>query len=371
MGLFSSRLPIAIDISNHVVRVAQLAETRTGQVVAALARRELKEDADVLVNRPDGLAATLSGLLRANGFKGRRAVVHLPLQHVFSFPLGCEVGKLETVDDAIVREAQDALPFPIDEAVLDCASVREVPGTHSRQHKAILVTVRRDCVQRYVRAIQWAGLVPEAIDTGTTALIRLHRRLHDMDERPVILCNIDETQTLLSVVTGQSILAQHQVEWGVRPMRDKVADNLEIARDQSGAARLLEKHGVAYDALEQDALELEEETPAHGTEDRIGRIVYQLAAPHLDRLIYEFHTIIGYVRSEMPGADFVKVFLYGLGGGVQGIESYIGTRIGIATECVNPLDGLPLAARQDAPPAAEAAGYAMSLGLAMRKVSWL
>lgn len=369
MGLFSSRLPIAVDISNHVIRAAQLARARGGDVICALARRELKEDADALVNRPDGLAVTIRDLLRANGFKGNRVALHLPLQHVFSFPLGCEVGKRETVDDAIMREAHDVLPFPVDEAVLDCASVREVPGSRPKQHKAILVTIRRDVVQRYVRAIKWAGLVPEAIDAGTTALIRLHQRLHDMEERPVIFCNIDEKQTMLSVVTGDSILAQHQVEWGLRSVKDKVADNLEIAKDQSGAARLLEKHGVAYDAVEQGTASAA--AGPRGAEDRIGRIVYQLVAPHLERLIYEFHTIIGYVRSEMSGADFGKVFMYGLGGSVQGIESYISHRVNIPTECVNPLEKLTLATGQEAPSPAEGTAYAMSLGLAMREVSWL
>jgi type IV pilus assembly protein PilM len=369
MGIFESRLPIAVDISNHVVRAAQLSQTRNGEVVSALARRELKQDADTLVNRPDGLAASIRSLIRVNGFKGKRVVVHLPLQHVFSFPLGCEVGKRETLDDAIMREAQDALPFPVEEAVIDCASVREVPGTRPKQYKAILVTIRRDCVHRYVRAIKWAGLVPEAIDTGTTALVRLHQRLHEMDEQPVIFCNIDETQTMLSVVTAESILAQHQVEWGLRPVKEKVADNLEIAKDQSGAARLLERHGVAYDAVEQGMVD--RTAGPRGTEDRIGRIVYQLVAPHLERLVYEFHTIIGYVRSEMSGAGFGKVFLYGLGGSVQGMASYIGDRINIPTECVNPIDSLTLTSEQEPPSAAEGTAYAMSLGLAMRKVPWL
>jgi len=279
------------------------------------------------------------------------------------------VGKRETVDDAIMREAQDALPFPVEEAVIDCASVREVPGSRSRRHKAILVTIRRDCVQRYVRAIKWAGLVPEAIDTGTTALIRLHRRLHEMNERPVIFCNVDETQTMLSVVTSESILAQHQVEWGLRPVKEKVAGNLEIAKDQSAAARLIEKHGVAYDAVEQGMAD--EAAVMRGAEDRIGRIVYQLVAPHLERLVYEFHTIIGYVRSEVSGADFGKVYLYGLGGSVRGMASYVADRINIPTECVNPIDSLTLAPGQEPPSPAESTAYAMSLGLAMRKVTWL
>jgi type IV pilus assembly protein PilM len=77
---------------------------------------------------------------------------------------------------AIRFQAQDHIPMPLDQAVLEHHSLGIVETPEGPRNRVVLVAARRDMIDRLLDAARQAGLRPQGIDLSAFAMIRaLHR----------------------------------------------------------------------------------------------------------------------------------------------------------------------------------------------------
>jgi len=274
----------------------------------------------------------------------------------------------ESLEEAILRESREYLPFPLEDAILDYPSIVPLSQEKPHRYKAIIVAIRRDHIDQYLQMLKKAGLVVEAVDFGVCSLIRLHEYLYGVSDNPIILCNVGFTQSMLSVVTKESILAQRNVPWGGQTLLNKVVSNLELFNEKDKAKILLQKYGLLYEAREQgfNGTDLPEE----GKMDSMQRTIYQIVSPYIEELIYELHKIIGYVMPEVQNAAFEGIYMYGLASFIHHMDGYLASRLNIPTKLINPMTKMSLSHENLLPDVSEGAPFALAIGLAMRKVSW-
>ncbi len=75
--------------------------------------------------------------------------------------------------EAAVRfTAQDELPMPLDEAVIDFHALGIVETPEGPRQRVVLVAARRQMVEQVLLAIRAAGLRPEGIDLSAFAMVR-------------------------------------------------------------------------------------------------------------------------------------------------------------------------------------------------------
>lgn len=366
------KYPIGIDIANQNIYAAQLQETRQGIAVRELFYREL-DNGQADSNEPDdALVPVLREIAKNKRFRGKSAAIHLPAKHVYSFPVTFEIGAEETLEDAIVRECRRHLSFPLEEAVIDYPSVTDISSGKNKSFKANIIAVRRDQVEQYILLLKRAGLSAEAIDFDLSSLLRLHNYLFSIKDDPVILSNIGHSQSLIAIVTKDSILAQRNVPWGIQPLLNRLETNLELSGNRKQAAGMLTKYGLAYEdrISSSDAL-LAEKNWNKDDAIEIYRTIFQILTPYIDELIHEFYQITGYVRSEMQGVKFEEISMYGQASLINFLDQYLEKRLNIPTKCINPMNKLTLSDGSLLPDTAEGAPFALALGLAMRKVTWL
>ncbi len=122
---------------------------------------------------PSGLSAALRATFAEHklpktvrvGVANQRVVVRY-----FRLPLIEDPAELET---AVRFQAQEQLPMPLDEAILDHQVVaRSVGEDGTRSMEVVAVAARRDMVQSLLAAVTGAGLKPVGIDLSAFALIR-------------------------------------------------------------------------------------------------------------------------------------------------------------------------------------------------------
>lgn len=104
--------PIAIDIGNRAIHAAQFRKTRKGFEIRCLAYGELIAPDSAKPVGMDDLFISLKTIAGNRKFRGRRAVVHLPAQNIHAFPVHFQTAGRETVEEALVGEAREHLPFP-------------------------------------------------------------------------------------------------------------------------------------------------------------------------------------------------------------------------------------------------------------------
>jgi len=369
MQTFMIKYPIGIDIGVHYLAAAQLQKQGKGLAIRGLYHRELSEAADEAEQAAKGpLVSCLQEIVRDQHFSGRSVVLNIPSKNLSIFPLSVQTGKEETLEEAILRESEKYLPFPLEEAVIDYPCLTKETGTPGR-YKVTIAAIRQSTISSYLALMEEAGLVVEAVDFSVSSLMRLHQHNGNLLQNPVILCHIGHTKTLLAAVTGEDILVQSDVTWGSRILIDRILADIDLSRDRDSARVLLDKYGLSFEGRFVAAGE--KVAPPEEEMTDVRRTIFQIAAPYIDEIIYELHKVISYVHADKQNFVIDGLFLYGQAAGIKYLDSYLENRLGIATKIVNPLDNF-LGKRPEISLRGTGEGmFALALGMALRRVPWL
>lgn len=360
--------PIGIDIDGQDIYAVQLRETRQGLAIRGLAHGQFKGEVEQAVEAGNGLVSEFKKIAKSRIFRGKRVVVHLPSPYTYTFPINFRVGEEETLEEAILRESEKHLPFPIEEATIDYPSLVPLSSAEAKRFKATVVAVHTDKIRQFLLMLEQAGLTVEAVDADISSLMRVHRYVHKIQPGPIMLCYIGYAQSLLSIVTEDNIAVHRTIPWGIQVLLTKLQENLEVSKHQSKV--LLREYGLLH--REEKHLSRSETIKDEDTTDEsVGRAIFQIVTPYLEALIYGFHNVIGYVISEQPDAAVQEICVYGQANFIHNLDQYLETTLNIPTKLVDPMTKVGLRENRMLRDTSDGAPFGLALGLAMRKVTWL
>jgi type IV pilus assembly protein PilM len=166
---------IGLDLEQSSIAAAQVKGTKAGQTLTAAAVRTLPDGLifEGEVVDVDGLAAELKSFWKEGGFTGKRFSLGVANQKIvvrtMMFPLIDE----KELRAAVEFQAQEAIPIPVDEAILDYQVLATVPGDDgAARQKILLVAAQRDMIAQFVAVAHKAGLSVDGIDLQAFALSR-------------------------------------------------------------------------------------------------------------------------------------------------------------------------------------------------------
>jgi type IV pilus assembly protein PilM len=362
-----SIFPIGIDIGTQNLFAVQLRELRQGLAVRDVFHRAFAAKLDEPVEAAEIMLPRLQEVAGSKRFSGKKAAVHLPSHDILSFPIRFKCNGSHNIEAAILAESRKYLPFPVEEAIIDYPSVTE---SKAHQYKAIVIAVHRNVANAYLSVLKQAGLVVEIMDFHVSSLLRLHHHLFNAPRSPNILCHIGQDQTLLAVVTPDSIVAQRYVPLGMQVLLEKIAANLSFSDGSRSVKILLKNHGLSFATDKRDKTAAGIQNSDKDETDSMRRVIYQILTPELAELIHEFHKLIGYVRSEEQNSTFENIFVYGQGIFIRDLDRYLESQLEIPTQLVNPLTEVTIA-NDSVIDKSEGGPFALAMGLALRKVLWL
>jgi type IV pilus assembly protein PilM len=160
---------------------------------------------------------------------------------------------------AVVRfQAQDQVPMPLNNAVLDFHPLGIVDTPAGPRQRVVLVAAQRDMVEKLLAAVRGAGLTPEGVDLSAFALIRsLHHRDEDQVGR-ILYLNVDGL-TNLAIADGPICRFTRVVGGGLESMAGEIAERRGIAVEQ--ARTLLHEVDLTVSADEHRAIALAQPEP--------------------------------------------------------------------------------------------------------------
>ncbi|HLB22137.1 MAG TPA: pilus assembly protein PilM [Solirubrobacteraceae bacterium] len=128
---------------------------------------------------------------------------------------------------AVRFQAQDQVPMPLSNAVLDFHPLGIVDTPAGARQRVVLVAAQRDMVERLLGAVRAAGLTPEGVDLSAFALIRsLHDPSEGSEDR-VLYLNVDGL-TNLAIAEGTTCRFTRVIGGGVEAMASDLATRREI-----------------------------------------------------------------------------------------------------------------------------------------------
>jgi type IV pilus assembly protein PilM len=129
---------------------------------------------------------------------------------------------------AVRFQAEDQVPMPLDNAVLDFHSLGVIDTPAGPRQRVIVVAAQRDMVERLIAAVRDAGLRPEGVDLSAFALIRSLHRADEQHSGRVLYLNVGGL-TNMAIAEGPVCRFTRVVGGGLESMAAEVAERHRIA----------------------------------------------------------------------------------------------------------------------------------------------
>jgi len=185
----------------------------------------------------------------------------------------------DELETAVRFRAQEAIPMPLEQAVLAHQIVgKRDGGDGNRVIDVLAVAARRDMVAGILEAVRGAGLQPVGIDLSAFGMIRALKdrstpvpaEVGEMPAATSLYCHLGDV-TNLAVARGNECVFARVSPFGIETIADRLASRLSIAIDEAreqimeigleeDVELFTEKDAkVTREALEEGATKLAEE----------------------------------------------------------------------------------------------------------------
>jgi type IV pilus assembly protein PilM len=213
--------------------------------------------------------------------------------------------------DAAVRfQAQDQVPMPLNNAVLDFHALGVVDTPAGPRQRVVLVAAQRDMIERLLSAVRRAGLRPEGIDLSAFALIRSLYRTDEEHAGRVLYLNVDGL-TNLAIAEGTVCRFTRVVGGGLEGMAVELAERRGIALTEARELLLAfdlsaPAPGLTQAVPEEDALSIstgDRQSPApEGAEHETAAAEESSAAPQgpVDELAMSYAEELSSLAQDTP-----------------------------------------------------------------------
>lgn len=340
---------IGLDISSTAVKLIEL--TRRGEQyhVEAYAVEPLPPNAvsDKQITDPQLVAEAIKRAVQRSGTRTRGAAVAVSgtsvISKIIEMPASLSEDELE---EQIRAEADQYIPYPIDEVNIDFEIIGTNPKNSEMVH-VLLAACRKEQVEQRGAALELAGLKPKVVDIETYALENASQFLqHQMPDggrgRTIALVDIGANTTLVVILhDGQTVYTRDQA-FGGRQLVEEIMRQHGLSADE------------ALEALRSQRL------PEGFAEELLPSFAADVAM-QIDRSLQFFFSAV------TQHGNIDQIILAGGCAQIPMIEAYIQERLQIPTVVAQPLARMSVSSR--AKPAALARDEATLLiacGLAFR-----
>ncbi|HEY0516735.1 MAG TPA: pilus assembly protein PilM [Solirubrobacteraceae bacterium] len=150
---------------------------------------------------------------------------------------------------AVTFQAQDQVPMPLNNAVLDFHPLGVIDTPAGPRQRVVLVAAQRDMVEKLLSAVRAAGLTPEGVDLSAFALIRSLYRYDPEQTGRVLYLNVDGLSNL-AIAEGTVCRFTRVVGSGLEGIASDLAERRGIALIDA-RTRLLESDLLAPEPVSE------------------------------------------------------------------------------------------------------------------------
>jgi type IV pilus assembly protein PilM len=339
-GLTAARVSV-----NGSVEVAQVARAPLAPGVVSAGE----------VRDVDALADALKDFFRKHKLPRRAVRVGIANNRI-----GVRAIELQGIDDpkqlanAVRFRAQEVLPIPIDEAVLDFQVLSE--GTNHEgfpTRRVLLVVAYRDLVDAYVRACKQAGIRIAGVDLEAFALLRSVVAAAAGAEPPtersaIVVVGIGSERSTLAVSDGLSCDFTRVLDWGGTQLTTALATSLGIEMQDAEDLKT--------------RLSLDDAAPLEGVTADQAQLGREALRGALQGFARELVSSLQFYQSQPDSLGIREIVLAGGTAELGGLADTLQRLVGVAVRVGDPFAGVSVGkkARDAASPA-----FAVPVGLGM------
>jgi type IV pilus assembly protein PilM len=345
---------LSLDFGAGTLKVAEFELNETGSLllkrygVRSLGLEGSQENA-----RETVLRKAIQELFAEKGFSSRKANVCAPGFHVFSKFVKLPPVDTSKVTQIIQYEAQQNVPFPLDEVVWDYQILGTTP---SGELEVLLVAIKADVVEGLFRTAEATGLKLQLVDVSPAALCNAFRFNYGDLEGCTMLLDIGaKTSNLLFFEKGK--VYSRGINIGANSITQEFAAEAKLRFAEAEKIKIAEGFvslGGAYE---------EPENPHQAAISKIARQV-------MTRLHIQVNQTIQFYRGQQGGSAPQRLFLAGGASIMPYTSQFFAEKLNVPVEYFNPFRSVQLDPGIDIEDLARVAhGFGEIVGLGLRNMA--
>jgi type IV pilus assembly protein PilM len=319
---------VGLKVGASQIAAARIVNNGSAQLVQ-IAREEL--DAGIVVGgelrETEELAAVLKRFFKQH--KLPRQNVRLGISNNRIGVRAFEIAGIEDekqLANAIKYRAQETLPIPVEEAVLDYQILGERTDEEGVLHrKVLLVVAYRDLIDRYAAACKKAGIRLAGIDLEAFAILRALAPPpgDEAAGSAIVVVNVGHDRTTFAVSDGKTCEFTRVLDWGGRSLDLGIAKALDLSPSEAAPIKL--------------ALSLSEPSiPAGLTSDQADR-VREAVVREVHEFARELVSSLQFYQSQPGSLGIGEILLTGGTAQLPGLGAELSRLLGVRARVGDPL----------------------------------
>ena len=304
---------------------------------------------------PDALAEALKDFFARHGLPKKGVRLGIANNRI-----GVRTFEVAGIDDpkqlanAIRFRAQEALPIPIDQAVLDYQVLGEGVGEDGQPSKRVLLVVAyRELIDRYVDACKKAGITLVGIDLEAFALLRALQAPQEGAgtdaTAALVVVAIGHERSTFAVSDGRVCEFTRVLEWGGSALNVAIARAVDAAPSEvEGAKRAL----ALTDEMVPDGLTADQ---AKNARDSMRRAIQTFAR--------ELVSSLQYYQNQPGSLGIGEIVLTGGTAHLPGLSGELERLIGVHVRVGDPLARMKVSKKVGQPEQIGSLAVAIGLGI--------
>lgn len=339
---------LGLDISSTSVKLLELSRSGDRFRVESYGVEPLPPNAVVekVINDAEGVGEAIGRLVGRAKPGTRQAAVAVAGSSVITKIIEMEAGmSADDMDQQIRLEADQYIPYPLDEVSLDFEVQGPVQGNADRV-EVLIAASRTENVDLRKDALQIGGLTAKVVDVEAYAMERAYSLIQPQIEsddanQSVAIVDVGATMTTLNVLRAGKIIYTREQLFGGKQLTEEIQRRYGLSFEEAGLAK---KQGGLPDDYETEVLE-----------------------PFKEAIVQQITRSLQFFFSASQYSDVGHIILAGGTSSILGLSDMVQAKIGTPALVANPFVNMALSSRVSAAAITnDAPALMIACGLALR-----
>jgi type IV pilus assembly protein PilM len=342
---------LALDIGAATVKVAEFQPSKTsgGLRLTNFNYAELGIDPEHEESRKALIISTLANALKEKNIRATRVIFSVPGQSVFTRFVKLPPVEESKVVQIIQYEAQQNVPFPIEEVIWDYQLLGSTP---SGELEVVLLAIKSDIIEELREDVESAGLQTEMVDVAPMALCNAVRYNEGDTEGCTMIVDIGaRTTNLLFLEKGR--VFSRSIPIAGNAITNGIKDELNISFAEAEQLKKLKGFVALGGAYEE---------PPDIQQAQISKIIRN----QMTRLHADVIRSVNYYKGQQGGSTPQRLLLSGGSSIIPYTDRFFQEKFQIPVQYFNPFRNVeidPSLSREDVAKCAHFMGEVVGLGL--------
>lgn len=258
--------------------------------------------------------------MQGKNINEKNVIASLPEKKAFLQVIQMPLISKEDLKSAVVYEAENYIPMPIEEVYLDS---QIIPSAQTRpdHYDVLIAALPKKIVESYANCLKISGLTPIVLEIESLSIVRALIKDGKTDF-PVLIIDLGETKTSFIIYSGNSIRFTASIPISSQLFSEAISQTMKVSLEE--AKRLKVKHGLQNKTKEE-------------------KMVFEALVPSITDLTEQIKTYLNYYKNhashehlDSSTKGVKKVLLCGGGSNLEGLSDFFSRELKLPVEFGNP-----------------------------------